>query len=160
MLVILPLGLIAGLVASIGSGSKSNTSTSGGLSSAPGIDLITQACIQMSTLAQNAGALTATSTTTAAGTATTAPSGATTTTVDTQAAATNLLTQMQQVAQLAANAAATNSAWQPMATDIGKLNDMVQADTGDDATFTSQLDTVAQECSAVVGNSASSPTSG
>ena len=67
---------------------------------------------------------------------------------------------MQQVAQLAANAAATNSAWQPMATDIGKLNDMVQADTGDDATFTSQLDTVAQECSAVVGNGASSPTTG
>jgi hypothetical protein len=47
-----------------------------------------------------------------------------------------------------------------MATDISKLNDMLQADSGDSATFSAQLDTVAQECSAVVGSGASTSTTG
>jgi hypothetical protein len=157
-LIILPLVIIGGVLGSIGSGSHSNPPASGN-SAAPGIDLITQACIQMSTLADNAGALT----TTVPGGTTTVPGtvgGGTTTTLDTAAAANSLLAQMRQVAALAANAAATNSAWQPMATDISKLNDMVQSDSGDDAAFTSQLDTVAQECSAVVGSGPPSASGG
>jgi hypothetical protein len=163
-LIILPLVIIGGVLGSIGSGSNSNPPASGN-SAAPGIDLITQACIQMSTLADNAGALADTSTT-VAGAATTVPGATTTvpagptTTIDTAAAANNLLAQMGQVAQLAANAAATNSAWLPMATDISKLNDMVQSDSGNDGAFSSQLDTVAQECSAVVGSGPSSTTGG
>ncbi len=160
-LIILPLVIIGGVLGSIGSGSNSKSSSDASLASTPGIDLIVQACLGMSTLAQNAGALAgATSTTTPAGASTTSGAGSTTTSTDQTAAATNLLAQMKQIAQLAANAAGTNSAWLPMANDISKLNDMVQADSGDDAAFSSQLDLVAQECSAVVGSNTPTSTTG
>lgn len=160
-LIILPLVIIGGVLGSVGSGSSSNKSGGDPATSTPGIDLIVQACLGMSTLAQNAGALAGTtSTTTGTGTSPSTGAASTTTSTDRAAAATNLLTQMQQIAQLAANAAGTNSAWQPMATDMSKLNDMVQADSGDDAAFSSQLDVVAQECSAVVGANTSTSTRG
>jgi len=158
ILIVLPLGLIAGVLGSLGSGSNSGNSGSAASASAAGLDLMTQACSQLSILAQNAGAVAATTTTTQGAKASTA--GGTTTTTDNSAAAANLLAGMQQVAQLAANAAGTSSAWQPMASDISKLNDMVQSDTGDDASFSSQLDTVGQECAAVVGSTSPSSTGG
>jgi hypothetical protein len=157
ILIVLPLGLIAGVLGSIGSGSKSATSGSSG-QVPPGLDLMTQACRQLSTLAQNAGAVAATTTTTP-GTKTSTTAGKTTTT-DNSAAAANLLAGMQQVAQLAADAAAASSTWQPMASDIAKLNSMLQSDTGDNASFSTQLDTVGQECSAVVGSTSPSTTAG
>jgi hypothetical protein len=161
ILIILPLVIIGGVLGSVGSGSSSKDPSGDPASSAPGIDLIVQACLGMSTLAQNAGSLAGTtSTTTGAGTSPTTGRAGTTTSTDPAAATTNLLAQMQQIAQLAANAAGTNSAWQPMATDISKLNDMLQADSGDDAAFSSQLDVVAQECSAVVGSNPPTSTGG
>jgi hypothetical protein len=156
ILIVLPLAVIAGVIGSIGSSSNQTGSDSAASGAPPGLDLMTQACTQLSTLAENAGAVSATTTTTKPATPT-ATAGGTTTTTDNSAAASNLLAGMAQVAQLAANAAGTNSAWQPMASDIGKLNDMLQSDTGDDTSFSSQLDTVGQECSAVVGSTTSPP---
>jgi hypothetical protein len=156
ILLILPLVVIAGVLGSIGSGSNQTGTNSASSGAPPGLDLMTEACGQLSTLAENAGAVaTPTTTTTKPGTPT-STAGGTTTTTDNSAAASNLLAGMDQVAQLAANAAGTNSLWQPMASDISKLNDMLQSDTGDDTSFSSQLDTVGQECSAVVGSTSPS----
>jgi hypothetical protein len=158
ILIVLPLGLIAGALGSIGSGSKSASSGSADSVTPPGLDLMTQACTQLSTLAENAGAVAATTTTTPGTKTPTA--GGTTTTTDNGAAAANLLAGMQKVAQLANDAAAASSTWQPMASDISKLNSMLQSDTGDNASFSTQLDTVGQECSAVVGSTSPSTPAG
>jgi hypothetical protein len=155
ILIVLPLVVIAGVLGSIGSSSNQSGSNSASSGAPPGLDLMTEACTQLSTLAENAGVIASTTTTTKPGTP--APtSGGTTTTTDNSAAASNLLAGMNQVAQLAANAAGTNSAWQTMASDISKLNDMLQSDTGDSTSFSTQLDTVGQECSAVVGSTSPS----
>jgi hypothetical protein len=45
-----------------------------------------------------------------------------------------------------------------MANDIAKLNTMLQSDTGDQASFTSQLDTVTQACGQLAATNGLPPT--
>jgi hypothetical protein len=69
-----------------------------------------------------------------------------------------LLSDMEQASQYATSAAQASSVWVTMAGDIGKLNSMVQSDTGDAASFTSQLNIVTQECGAVATSNGFPPT--
>jgi hypothetical protein len=131
MLIIVPLVAVAGVIGAGRGGSTGTTSGTGAVAAPAGSDLMTAACGQIANLAQAATNNTAT------------PA--------------SMLSDMQQAAQYANAAAQTDPAWQAMAGDIGTLNTMVQTNSGDQAAFTSQLDTVSQQCTAVAAGQGSPP---
>jgi hypothetical protein len=133
MIVAFPLAAIAGAFGAIGGRSTSTSTGTVASSGPPGSDLMIAACQQIATLAQAATGGTAT------------PS--------------SMLSDMRQASQYADAAAQTDPVWQPMASNIAKLNTMVQSDTGDQASFTSQLDTVTQECGTVAATNGQPPAS-
>jgi hypothetical protein len=132
ILIALPLALIASVFGSGGGRSASPSSVTASPSAPPGADLMIAACSQIADLAKAATGGTATPST--------------------------MLSDMEQASEYAANAAQASPVWEPMAGDIAKLNTMVQSDTGNAASFNSQLDTVTQECGAVATSNGFPPT--
>ncbi len=133
LLIILPLAGIAAAVGAGVGGSRAGSSQSQA-AAPPGSGLMATACAQVAHLAQTAGNNTAT------------PA--------------SMLSDMQQAAGDADQAAQADPGWQSMAADIGTLNTMVQSDTGDQTAFTSQLARVDQECGAVTATQGTPATGG
>jgi hypothetical protein len=134
MLVIVPLVTAVSVIGAVGGGSSRGSSGSSSDAAPAGTDLMTSACTQIANLAGAASNNTAT------------PA--------------SMLSDMQQADQYADQAAQANPQWSTMAADIAKLNSMVQSDSGDQTSFMSQLDTVSQECVALVAPPSSPPASG